>query len=383
MDALRYRVMRHEDRLRALAVPGAACLVLAVLAMRPVGAANPPVAAAAATSAVQTTGAATVSGASAAGSGPPHFDVPAPAGRPLTFIAYGDTRFTPRSGDITNPYARRALVEKMAGENPTAILIGGDLVYEGADPQDYAVYRSETTVWSERRIAVFPALGNHEFKGCTRENVLPCLENWWAAFSALSLKPYRWYSVTIGPSILALILDSDSHLKPGSEQRVWFEHEITGADSQIKFILVVLHYPPVRDPVYPRTLDEKEVARYLKHEARSLRAQVVVIGSHVHNYERYFRDGVTYLVSGGGGAKPVPALRLFGERSKLKTSVNYHYLRFVLDGDRLIGTMVRFDAAVDKSNDPWSEPDRFEVRAKDQPTAARMRREVRYAAHAR
>jgi acid phosphatase type 7 len=302
--------------------------------------------------------------AGTAAGGPPHFSVPAPAGRPLTFIAYGDTRFTPRGGDITNPYARRALVEKMAAENPAAILIGGDLVYEGADPQDYEVYRSETALWTERRIPVFPALGNHEFKGCSAEEALPCLENWWTAFSALSLKPYRWYSVTIGPEILALILDSDSHLKPGSEQRVWLEHEVTGADSQVRFLLIVLHYPPVRDPIYPTMLEEKEIARYLKRKAPSLRAQVVVIGSHVHNYERYYRDGVTYLVSGGGGAKPVPALRLFGELSRLKTSVNYHYLRFVLDGDRLTGTMVRFDAAVDKALDPWSEPDRFEVKAK-------------------
>jgi len=302
--------------------------------------------------------------AAAAADQPPRFEVPAPAGRPLTFVAYGDTRFTQRSGDVANPYARRALVEKMAAENPAAILIGGDLVYEGANPGDYQVYHSETAPWTERRIPVFAALGNHEFKGCAQDDALPCLENWWAAFPALSLKPYRWYSVSIGTGILALILDSDSHLLPGSEQRRWLEQQITAADAHVKFILIVLHYPPVRDPFYPRVLDEKEVAVYLSRAARSLHAQVVVIGSHVHNYERYLRDGVTYLVSGGGGAKPVPAARMFGELSKLRTSVNYHYLRFVLDGDRLSGTMVRFDAALDRSQDPWSEPDRFEVHAR-------------------
>ena len=93
------------------------------------------------------------------------------------------------------------------------------------------------------------------------------------------------------------------------------------------------------------------------------------MGSHVHNYERYSRDGVTYLVSGGGGAKPVPAPRMFGEQSKLRTSVNFHYLRFVLDGDRLSGTMVRFDAS-GRDADPWSEPDHFELRAKKQSAKA-------------
>jgi hypothetical protein len=91
---------------------------------------------------------------------------------------------------------------------------------------------------------------------------------------------------------------------------------------------------------------------------------VIVVGSHVHNYERFERDGVAYLVSGGGGAKPVPVLRMSGELSQLKTSVNFHYLRFTLQRERLTCTMVRYDAS-DKSGDPWNEPDRFEVDARE------------------
>lgn len=279
----------------------------------------------------------------------------------MVFVVYGDTRFTQRD-DVVNAFARRALVNRIAGENPRAILIGGDLVYQGSTPDDYETYKSETTAWSKQMIAVFPALGNHEFRGCT-DDQNPCLENWWKAFSPLPLRPYRWYSVTIGPALLALILDSDSALKPGSEQRVWFEQQIAKADKDIKFILVVLHYPPVRDPIYPAMRDEKEIARYLSRKAGSLRAQVVVVGSHVHNYERYERDGVTYLVSGGGGAKPVPAIRLFGELSKLSTAVNFHYIRFTLENERLTGAMVRFDAA-DPTGNSWTEPDRFAIRAK-------------------
>jgi acid phosphatase type 7 len=293
---------------------------------------------------------------------PPRFQVSvASTPGPLVFVAYGDTRFSQRE-DVANPYARRALVARIASENPAAILIGGDLVFEGTRASDYDTYKSETMQWSSQRIPVFPALGNHELRGCAKEDVNPCLENWWKAFD--TLRPFRWYSVRIGPSVLALILDSNAALRPGSDQRAWFERQMTGADPGIKFILVVLHYPPVRDPFYPNMLDEKQVAGYLSHAAPALHAQVVVIGSHVHNYERYRRSGVTYLVSGGGGAKPVPAVRLFGELSKLKTSVNYHYLRFTLVGDRLTATMVRFDATVDAAGDPWSEPDRFEIVAK-------------------
>ncbi|MBV8497411.1 MAG: hypothetical protein JO361_11570, partial [Gammaproteobacteria bacterium] len=109
--------------------------------------------------------------------------------------------------------------------------------------------------------------------------------------------------------------------------------------------------------------DEKEVERYLSAKAASLHSRVVVIGSHVHNYERYYRHGVTYLVSGGGGAKPVPAARMFGELSQLRTGVNFHYLRLTLDGPRLSGAMVRFEAEAG-TDDPWSEPDHFEIKAR-------------------
>jgi hypothetical protein len=297
---------------------------------------------------------------------PPRFEVPvADATAPLTFVVYGDTRFTTAERDAkgyANGYARRALVDKIAAENPAAIFIGGDLVYQGGAPQDYAIYQGETAEWARRKIPVFPALGNHEFQGCdVGDDDSVCLQNWWQTFDALHLRPNRWYSVTLGAQILVLILDSDGGLQPGSAQRTWFEQEIAAADPRFRFILVLMHYPPVRDPLFPQAADEAEVARYLARKARTLSAQVVVVGSHVHNYERHKRNGVVYLVSGGGGAKPVPEVRLFGgELSKLKTSVNFHYIRFTLANDRLAGTMVRFEANGRPAN-PWSEPDRFEV----------------------
>ncbi len=294
---------------------------------------------------------------------PPQFAVAvADPDAPLTFIAYGDTRFTQRDG-VANPVARRALVARMASEKPAAIFIGGDLVYDGSNPDDYETYRTETDIWSKARIPIFAALGNHEFRGC-ESDARPCLENWWKAALPDGVRPFRWYSVTIGPKIMVLMLDSDSSLKPGSEQRIWFEQQLAHTASKVKFVLVVMHYPPVRDPIFPRAKDEAEVEKYLSKHARSLLAQVIVVSSHVHNYERFLRAEVTYLVSGGGGAKPVPVLRMFGERSGLHTAENFHYLRFRLEEGVLQGSMVRFDPGRN-TDTAWSEPDRFEVTAKD------------------
>jgi hypothetical protein len=264
---------------------------------------------------------------------------------------------------VANPAARRALIGRVASEKPAAIVIGGDLVYDGSDPEDYETYRTETVIWSQAKIPIFPALGNHEFRGCDQD-ANPCLANWWRAAVPTGVRPFRWYSVALGPKILVLLLDSDSSLKPGSEQRTWFERQMTNMDSQVKFVLIVMHYPPVRDLIFPRAKDEKEIARYLSNHTHSLQARVVVVSSHIHNYERFRRDDVTYLVSGGGGAKPVPVLRLFGEQSKLGTAENFHYIRFRLEGGDLPGTMVRFDPER-SAETAWTEPDRFEVKARN------------------
>jgi hypothetical protein len=123
--------------------------------------------------------------------GPPRLEVPvADPSAPLTFIAYGDTRFTQRDG-VANAVARRALVARMASENPAAILIGGDLVYEGSNPEDYETYKTETAAWSLAEIATFPALGNHEFLGCGKD-LSPCLVNWWRAAAPSSVRSFRW-----------------------------------------------------------------------------------------------------------------------------------------------------------------------------------------------
>src|SRR6202166_1729186 len=157
---------------------------------------------------------------------PPRLEVAvADPSAPLTFIAYGDTRFTHRDG-VANAVARRALVARMAGEKPAAIFIGGDLVYEGSNPEDYETYKTETAVWTQAKIPVFPALGNHEFRGCDKD-LSPCLVNWWRAAAPSGVRSFRWYSVTLGPKILVLLLDSDSSLKPRSEPRTWFEHQST------------------------------------------------------------------------------------------------------------------------------------------------------------
>ena len=163
--------------------------------------------------------------------------------RPVTFIAYGDMRFTdPANTTSTNPRVRKFLVEQIAREKPDAISISGDVPLNGGNENDYAVYKAETKPWRDAHLHVFPALGNHEFH-CL--NLQQCLDNWWTAFP--ELRNRRWYSTQLGSRIYLVSLDSDTSLLPGSDQSRWLTAQIAHLPVSIDFVLITLHHPPVAD----------------------------------------------------------------------------------------------------------------------------------------
>ena len=281
---------------------------------------------------------------------------------PLVLIAYGDTRFTDaRETAASNPIARRALIAKIADEKPAAIFINGDLPWHGV-AADYDAYRDETRQWREQRLRIYPALGNHEFAACGEPE---CLNRWWSEFP--ELRGRRWYSVALGSKVLALALDSDASLSAGSEQRLWLEGELAAQSPKVRLVLIVMHHPPRADMQADKLANhnprpnEQALADYLGTIAPQSRARMVVIAGHVHNYERFLRDGVHYLVSGGGGAAPNEVDRTSADLYQGTDFPNYHYLRFELRADTLAGEMIRYGQGEAAEPGQWQIKDRFEI----------------------
>ena len=281
---------------------------------------------------------------------------------PLTLVAYGDMRFTdPTNVTATNPTVRRALIQRVAEEKPDAILLNGDVPWHGGNPKDYEVYRAETQVWRDANLRVFPALGNHEFAEC---EVPQCLANWWAAFPKLQGR--RWYSARLGSKIWIIALDSDDSLLAGSDQRRWLESQIASLPHEIEFVLITMHHPPVADIQSRFIVDhnprpnEIALTQLLKTCAATSRARFIVAAGHIHNYQRFMQDGVLYLVSGGGGAAPHPLDRTPLDLYRASDFPNYHYVKFVLEGHTLRGTMFRL---ADPTAGKWEAKDNFEVHA--------------------
>ena len=276
-----------------------------------------------------------------------------------SLIAYGDMRFTdPTNEEVTNPKVRRWLVEQIAREHPDALLLSGDLPYNGEIESDYEVYQQETAPWRDAKIRVYPALGNHEMRGPeVREP-----NNWWHTFP--ELKDRRWYSVEMANAYI-VTLDSNLSLDEGSRQRHWLDDQLRHLPKTTEFVFVALHHPPVADSIQDDSshdvrANERQLAALLEKKAAGTPARFIVVAGHIHNYERFFQDGVVYLVSGGGGAKPARIARTPADLYQDSSFPNYHYLRFIYDGKQLNATMYRVKDP-ESSTAEWEVKDTFTV----------------------
>ena len=276
-----------------------------------------------------------------------------------TLIAYGDMRFTdPADQEVTNPKVRRWLVDRIASEHPDAVLLSGDVPYNGAVENDYEVFRQETTSWRDGKLRIYPAIGNHELHG----DEIKRPKNWWHTFPELNHR--RWYSVALGNAFI-VTLDSNLPLTAGSRQAEWMLDQLAHIPAGTQFVFVSIHHPPVADSIagthsHDVRPNERALSLMLENQATKLNAKIIVVAGHIHNYQRFYKNGVVYLVSGGGGAKPYPIERTPADLFKWNGFPNYHYLKFVFDGTSLRATMYRVKDP--SSTQPsWEVKDTFTV----------------------
>ncbi len=282
---------------------------------------------------------------------------------PVTLILYGDQRFMdPKNNSQSSPLMRQLLVKQIAVEKPSAIVLNGDIPNAGTVKEDYAVYESETKIWRDEKLLTIPALGNHEINGDEKE----CLENWWTAFP--HLRNRRWYSTQLGSRVYIIALDSTSSLLPGSEQAKWLAQQIDGMSGSVDFLIITLHHPPVADVQThilvnhnPRP-NEIALRDYLNAKAKAIHARILVSAGHIHNYERHEEGGVTYLVSGGGGAFPYIVERTPDDLYQDTAFPNYHYVKCVLNGQTLTAAMYRA-AEPENANSKFERKDSFTIAA--------------------
>lgn len=274
---------------------------------------------------------------------------------PFHFVTYGDSRFhDPKDTEAANPVVRQTLVQAIALTNPAFVSFGGDIVYNGFDANDWKVWDSETAVWREKKIPVYPALGNHDLHG--DEKI--ALANYFQRFP--DLKGNRYYSVRAANTLM-LVLDSSQDETSGPQGQ-WLAQKLEHLPGDVDFVFLVLHHPPYTSSSDDKMFGgghssrshEQELAKSLEARQQNLRARIVVFSGHVHNYERHEHGGVTYFVTGGAGAHAYPIERAKDDPFQSK-QVNYHYLQVDVDRGNLKIAMHRLDMT--SGAVVWTEPD--------------------------
>jgi Icc-related predicted phosphoesterase len=290
-----------------------------------------------------------------------HLDVKTP----FRFIAYGDTRFhDPNDTEAANPPVRVALVNAIAEANPAFLCFTGDIVYNGYDENDWKVWDSETTVLREKKIKVYPALGNHDLHGDPKV----ALGNYFQRFP--ELKNSRYYSVRAA-NTLTLVLDSSQDEIAGPQGQ-WLADKLDHVPSEVDFVFLMFHHPPYTSSSddkkfgggHSARTQEQALAKALEDRQTHAHFRMVVFSGHVHNYERHEHGGVTYFVSGGGAAHAYPIARAPDDPFQSK-EVNYHYLLVEVDHQQVTVTMNRLDLTSGKA--VWTQPDSVKIAT---PTAA-------------
>jgi hypothetical protein len=252
------------------------------------------------------------------------------SGASFRFLVYGDNR--------TDDAAHAAVVRAMVAASSDFLVNTGDLVSNGASPSQWQTFFDiEAPLTRERPI--FSCVGNHELvdgagieyvryfgpAALPKAIVAPAptvtgtpLEAGAAPLSLDQLSgTFRW-------SNARFFLVNGMVQYTSGESRAWLEKALSESDGEPGLVwrIVVVHHGPWSSG--PHGGNALLHAANIPQLLRTHKVDLVLSG-HDHIYERGVADGISYLVSGGGGA---PAYRIeeAGVTSRHHESVR-HFLQ--------------------------------------------------------
>jgi acid phosphatase type 7 len=213
---------------------------------------------------------------------------PAPgAGAPVRFVALGDSGEGGRD--------QRA-VRAQIGTVPFDLMIHtGDIAYSAGTRLEFernffAVYADTLELFP-----MFPASGNHEYE---TEDAAPYREAFLLPDNGGPEGRERWYSYDYG-DVHFVALDTE---RVGPVQAAWLDADLTA--NRRPWTIVYLHKPPFSSGEHGNepSVQAHFVPLFAKHRVP------LVLAGHDHHYERSTpQQGVTYVVTGGGGRGTRPA----------------------------------------------------------------------------
>lgn len=216
----------------------------------------------------------------------------------------------------------RRIAALVAGMRPSRVLTVGDNVYPTGREGDWQRGFDPPELFGElvRRVPFMPALGNHDYYSYD-------LTPYFRRFPHLQGRAY--YTWTSGEAQF-FVLDTEQRLDGASVQLAWLGAQLAQSTARTK--VVYLHRPPFTSASVERTPSWRDDL----HRVLSRHGVQLVLAGHEHSYERsHAIDGVTYIVTGGGGADLYPFRGPQPAWSAYRT-MRHHFLRLALEQDRII-----------------------------------------------
>ena len=241
------------------------------------------------------------------------------------FVAFGDFGGGPAQGAV----AASMLQWVRDGHRVDALVTTGDNVYDLGEPKYFeaylkAPYRGLQTVGRP----MWATLGNHDVAAGHGAKQLDFLD----------LPPLP-YTKTL-PGVRFLFLDAN---RPGDEaQKQWLAEQLAVPAPPL-FTVAVFHQPVFSCGLHGRT---PEVIEHWYPLLNSGQVSLVLTG-HDHDYQRFLTaEGVTYIVTGGGGRELYPLIPLCKPPEMRVGKVKHHFTGIEVYSDRMALTAVAIDGSV-------------------------------------
>jgi len=213
-------------------------------------------------------------------------------GYPFKVAIYGDTRSDPTHGEGPHQ-VHRDIVSKVLTFSPSLVLQTGDLVFRGTLPEEWQKF-DDITAEMRKITAYYPARGNHdvELEG----------DDFQRRITAPILSGNKLYYSFEKENYHFIALDTEQLLLPDSEQYRWLEEDLQKAQKAGKAIIPFFHKALFSIGIHGSYLPLQTILHplFLKYGVK------LVFQGHDHIYYHTVRDGITYIVTGGGGAPLYP-----------------------------------------------------------------------------
>lgn len=234
-------------------------------------------------------------------------------------------------GDVRSlPQRWHAVSQQIYKNEADALFVIGTGDYP-ADGTNYAMWRKQFFEPARNLLAtkpMWPAIGNHEATRRHDDLTRPEASQYFSLFELPGNE--RWYRVDYHLMTL-LILDSNSRLSPDHEQYKWLRQQLRS--ERKRFTLVAFHHAPYSSGPHASLHPDATPKEWPLDQGRRFLVPLfemygvdLVLNGHDHIYERSLKNGIPYVVTGGGGA-PLYKINSSPNPYQIVARSTNHYVR--------------------------------------------------------